>query len=113
VVVHLMDAMRFSPDSLRFTRGETVRLRIANVGRLPHEFVLGTKQDIARHAEMMRKMPGMIHKDASSARVAPGKSVDLVWQFSSPGTFYFACLVPGHREAGMQGTVLVGAPARP
>jgi len=54
-------------------------------------------------------MPGMVHADASSASVAPGKSADIVWKFSAPGKFLYACLVPGHHEAGMEGAVTVAA----
>jgi len=31
----------------------------------------------------------------------------MVWQFNRPGEFRFACLVPGHYEAGMTGTIIV------
>ena len=107
IKISLSDAMRFSPSRLTFKQGETVRLRITNAGKIPHEFVLGTKQEIAEHAEMMRRMPEMSHSDASSVQVAPGKTADLVWQFSKAGKFLFACLIPGHREAGMEGSVIV------
>lgn len=107
IAVGLTDAMRFSPAAVTVKRGETVRLHITNTGKIPHEFVLGTKEDIDAHAEMMRQMPGMVHTDASSVRVAPGKSADIIWQFSAAGKFVFACLIPGHREAGMQGAVTV------
>jgi uncharacterized cupredoxin-like copper-binding protein len=30
-----------------------------------------------------------------------------VWQFTQPGDFQFACLQPGHFEAGMVGKVAV------
>jgi uncharacterized cupredoxin-like copper-binding protein len=111
VAIAMNDTMRFQPDKLNFNRGETVRLRIGNTGKLPHEFVLGTKAEIAEHAAMMRKHPGMIHADANAARLAPGKQADVIWKFSKAGTFFFACLVPGHWEAGMQGTVTVAEPA--
>jgi uncharacterized cupredoxin-like copper-binding protein len=107
--IHMFDAMRFNPAALTFVQGETVRLHIVNDGKLPHEFVLGTRREIDEHEDMMRKMPGMVHADASSASVAPGKSVDLVWKFSERGTFLYACLVPGHLEAGMEGVVTVTA----
>jgi uncharacterized cupredoxin-like copper-binding protein len=110
VAITMTDAMRFQPDTLTFKRGETVRLRITNAGRIPHEFVLGNQEEIAEHAAMMRKMPDMIHADASSARVPPGKSADIVWQFSKTGKFLYACLIPGHWEAGMQGHVTVTGP---
>jgi uncharacterized cupredoxin-like copper-binding protein len=112
VAITLTDAMHFSPASLSFRQGETVRLHIVNAGKLPHEFVLGTHDEIVEHAALMRQMPNMVHTDAGSVRVAPGRSADLVWQFSVAGTFLYACLVPGHWEAGMQGHVTVAAPVK-
>jgi uncharacterized cupredoxin-like copper-binding protein len=111
VTVTLTDAMRFSPAALSVRRGETLRLHIVNTGKLPHEFMLGTQAEIDEHAEMMRRMPNMVHADASSVRVQAGKSADLLWQFSESGVFLYACLVPAHWEAGMQGRVTVIAAA--
>ena len=37
----------------------------------------------------------------------PGKTGELVWRFTKAGKFDFACLVPGHFEAGMQGKIAV------
>jgi uncharacterized cupredoxin-like copper-binding protein len=107
IAITLSDTMRFTPDKLSIKQGETVRLRITNAGKIPHEFVLGTKEELAEHAQMMRQMPGMVHSDASSVQVAPGKSADIVWNFSKSGNFLFACLIPGHRESGMEGSVTV------
>jgi len=107
IAITLSDNMRFTPDKLSIKHGETVRLHITNAGKIPHEFVLGTQDDLEEHAQMMREMPGMIHNDASSVQVAPGKSADIVWKFSKSGNFLFACLIPGHREAGMEGRVTV------
>ena len=39
--------------------------------------------------------------------VDPGKTGEMVWRFSQAGTFNFACLQPGHFEAGMKGKVNV------
>jgi uncharacterized cupredoxin-like copper-binding protein len=111
IAIHTTDAMRFNPGSLSIQQGETLRLRITNDGKLPHEFVLGTKEEIAEHAKMMRQTPDMADADANSVRMAPGKSADIIWNFSQAGTFLYACLIPGHWEAGMQGTVTVAAPA--
>ena len=107
IPITLSDTMRFTPDKLSIMQGETVRLRITNAGKIPHEFVLGTREELAEHAQMMRQMPGMTHNDASAVQVAPGKSADIVWQFSRSGNVLFACLIPGHREAGMEGSVAV------
>ena len=107
VAIHMTDAMRFDPASMAVKQGETLRLRIHNDGKLPHEFVLGTKAEIAEHAEMMRQMPNMIHTDPNSVRVAPGQDGEIIWKFDQAGKFLYACLIPGHWEAGMQGSVTV------
>ncbi len=112
VTITLTDAMRFEPASLTVERGKTLRFHIVNTGKLPHEFVLGTRDEIAEHAKQMQRMPTMVHNDANAVRVESGKSADLIWQFSVPGTFLYACLVPGHWEAGMQGTVTVAGSAK-
>jgi uncharacterized cupredoxin-like copper-binding protein len=111
--VSLLDTMHIVPDRLSVKQGETVRLRITNSGATPHEFVLGTKKEIDEHHEMMRTMPTMKHADPNAVSVAPGTTADLIWRFSRPGTFLYACLIPGHWESGMQGTVTVGAVAKP
>lgn len=105
--IGMSDMMRFAPEALAIKQGETIRFRIRNDGKIPHEFVLGPRGEIAEHAEQMKKNPEMEHADAHSARVQPGKSAEIIWQFTQPGSFLYACLIPGHWEAGMQGTVTV------
>ena len=101
------DAMRFSPATLSIKRGETVRFIVRNDGKLLHEMVLGTPEELAKHAELMRKFPDMEHDEPHMVHVKPGRSEELVWQFNRPGEFRFACLLPGHYEAGMTGTITV------
>lgn len=107
VRVSMRDSMRFEPAVLEIARGETVRLVVQNQGEVLHEFVLGTANDIARHAELMRRFPGMEHEEPYMAHVKPQASGEIVWQFTEAGEFKFACLLPGHLEAGMTGKVKV------
>jgi uncharacterized cupredoxin-like copper-binding protein len=107
VRVGMSDAMRFSPAAIDVKRGETIRFEIANAGKVVHEMVLGTLQDLKEHAEMMRKHPGMEHDEPYMAHVAPGKAATIVWQFTKAGEFHYGCLVPGHFEAGMVGKITV------
>jgi uncharacterized cupredoxin-like copper-binding protein len=39
--------------------------------------------------------------------VKPGATGEIGWKFTRTGTFHFACLIPGHFEAGMIGKVKV------
>lgn len=108
VDVTMDDSMRFTPSRISVKKGETIRFFVKNTGKLPHEMVIGTRDELEAHAEMMRKMPDMQH-DAEPNRttLAPGQRGGLVWQFDQAGSVDFACLVPGHMEAGMVGKVEV------
>lgn len=41
--------------------------------------------------------------------VAPGQSGEIIWHFTKAGKVDFACLQPGHFDAGMKGVVNVAA----
>lgn len=105
--VDMSDTMRFTPAEISVKRGETVKLVATNKGQVLHEMVLGTSDELKKHAELMRKFPGMEHDEPHMAHVKPGTSGEIVWQFTKAGEFQFACLLPGHFEAGMVGTVTV------
>lgn len=107
VTLDMTDAMRFSPDTLTVQAGETVRFVVRNQGRMMHEMVIGTPDELARHAAMMAKFPGMEHDEAYMVHVDPGKTGEIVWHFNRAGSFEFACLIAGHYEAGMRGTITV------
>lgn len=107
VAVSMSDRMRFDPAEVRVNADETVRLVAANHGAVLHEMVLGTMDELKEHAALMKKFPNMEHDEPNMARVKPGGKEEIVWQFTKPGEFYFACLVPGHFEAGMVGKIIV------
>ena len=105
--VSMTDRMRFEPENLTVRKGETVRFVVANKGAVLHEMVLGTVQALTEHAALMTRHPGMEHDEPSMAHVKPGATGEIVWQFTQAGEFQFACLIPGHFEAGMIGKVVV------
>lgn len=109
VTIRMSDDMRFAPHHLDIRLGETLRLRAENKGEVMHEIVIGTPAELAAHAEMMKKHPNMEHDEPYMAHVSPGQRSDIVWTFNRAGDFEFACLLPGHFEAGMRGTIRVSA----
>lgn len=109
IEVGMADTMRFTPDRIDVRLGETLRFRVRNTGKVMHEFVVGTPAENARHAELMVKFPGMEHDEPWMAHVAPGKTGEIVWTFNRAGRFEFACLIAGHYQAGMVGTIVVKA----
>ena len=55
----------------------------------------------------MKMHPHMAHQDPNAMTLAPFNRGELPWKFSKAGTFEFGCLIPGHREAGIHGTIIV------
>ncbi len=111
VKVDMTDSMRFDPSSLAVRQGETIRFVVSNSGKLKHELVLGTEKELKEHYEAMKKNPEMEHADPNMVTLAPGKTGEVVWQFTKAGKVDFACLQPGHYDAGMKGAVNVNKAA--
>lgn len=107
IEVDMGDSMRFKPERIEITRGETIRFVVRNNGQVKHEMVLGTIAELKKHAALMAKFPEMEHDDPNAVAVEPGKTAEFAWTFTKAGSFDFACLVPGHFEAGMRGRILV------
>ncbi len=109
VTVDMKDDMRFHASNFNVKQGETIRFIAKNSGMVKHEMVLGTAKDLKDHYEVMKKNPEMEHADANMVTVAPGKTGEIIWQFTKAGKVDFACLQPGHYDAGMKGLVNVAA----
>jgi uncharacterized cupredoxin-like copper-binding protein len=107
IEIRMTDDMRFTPSHIDVREGEVLRLRAVNRGKVMHEIVIGTPDELRAHAELMKRHPNMEHEEPYMAHVSPGRSGDVVWHFNRPGDFEFACLIPGHFEAGMRGTIRV------
>ena len=99
--------MLFIPSRIEIAKDEEVRFNLRDSGELDHEFVMANTAENLRHGESMTKNPNMEHDDPNALMLAPKKTGDLLWKFSKAVEFEFSCPVPGHREAGMIGTILV------
>jgi uncharacterized cupredoxin-like copper-binding protein len=107
VLVKMADTMRYTPSRVEVRRGDTVKFVVTNAGKTMHEMVIGTEAELKAHAEVMKKHPGMEHDAPYMAHVPPGQKETITWTFDQPGTFMYGCLIPGHWEAGMKGTIVV------
>jgi uncharacterized cupredoxin-like copper-binding protein len=107
ITMDMSDNMRFGAPNVTVKQGETIRFVVKNSGKIKHEMVLGTEKELKEHYEVMKKNPEMEHADANMVTVAPGKTGEIIWQFTKAGKIDFACLQPGHYDAGMKGIVTV------
>jgi uncharacterized cupredoxin-like copper-binding protein len=99
--------MLFVPARLEIKKGDQIKFVLRNDGELDHEFVLANTAENLKHAEAMQKNPDMVHEEPNGRQLAPKKTSEIVWKFTKTGEFEYACLIPGHREAGMVGTIVV------
>ncbi len=78
----------FSPTEVTVPAGTTVNLVLVNGGDLPHDITI----------------PAFGFRVAALA----GTRVSASLTVASPGRYEFFCSVLGHRDAGMQGSLVVG-----
>jgi uncharacterized cupredoxin-like copper-binding protein len=109
LAISMDDNMHYSQAEIRVKQGETVTFIVSNKGKLMHELVIGTEDELKQHAELMRKNPEMEHEEPYMAHVKPGTTERMTWRFTKPGTFLYGCLVAGHFEQGMKGSIVVAA----
>ncbi|ASJ73708.1 hypothetical protein IMCC3135_18145 [Granulosicoccus antarcticus IMCC3135] len=107
ISVVMDDTMRFIPDSFEVVAGETIQFYVVNQGKLAHEFVLGSAEEIKEHHELMKKFPGMEHDEPNSISLDTNGAGTVTWSFTNAGVVDIACLKPGHLEGGMKGSVTV------
>lgn len=108
IEVVMGDTMRFVPENINVESGQTIRFKLKNAGAVKHEMVIGKLEYLVEHSEMMKKFPNMEHEEPNMLLLDPAAEGELIWTFTKAGTVDFACLQPGHYDAGMKGVVSVG-----
>lgn len=78
----------YTPNKITVKAGQPVQLVLDNKGVIEHDFVV----------DKFKVKMGTIQ---------PGKTGTLTFTPNAKGTFEFYCSVPGHKEAGMKGTLVV------
>ncbi len=106
-----MTSFAYTPDALEVGAGEVLEIAIQNVEPVLHDFTIdeidgdvhvsylgGTGQH--EHSE------SRLEADVHFALTEPGTGV-VHMKVDVPGEYIFYCSVAGHREAGMEGTLIV------
>ena len=90
VEVRSTDALRFEPATITVKKGTPVRVTLTNNTVVEHDWVVDNLdgKKIQVHA-------------------APKANATAEFTPTASGTYEFYCSIPGHREAGMKGTLTV------
>lgn len=100
----------FTPSEARVKVNQRYLVRLTNSGSLLHDWTIDSIEaaDVGVGASSEHKAP---HADDRSNQLHlaadPGKTADLRFTPTRAGEYVFYCTVPGHRDAGMQGALVV------
>ena len=97
----------FTPNGLLLTVGEDVTIQLENDGRILHDFkIAAIPADVVRS-----ESSGPLEADEGDVFVGAdsGASGTLEIVPLEAGSYDFYCTIAGHRELGMEGTVVVQA----
>lgn len=89
--IQTLNTLKFSPAELFLRTGDTLSLYMTSDGALEHNFVWADNSEI-----------DFLHTLIGEQSAGPRSRT-----FSLPGVYEFYCNIPGHREAGMVGEVVV------
>src|SRR5205823_5920288 len=76
----------FSPDHFTIKAGRTVNIHFSDGGGMFHTFTL-------------------VGGPSFNLQANPGQSISGALTITRPGSYGFICSVPGHAQAGMEGTI--------
>ncbi len=112
-IVVKAEALKYSPATIEVTAGQPVKISFQNNDSVDHDFsIVEIPMVMSATAEPMvgHNMSGMSTEPQLHMAAAMGQSATLEFTPSKPGTYKFFCTVPGHKEAGMKGTLVVKTP---
>ena len=103
---------RFGPSVLEVPVGHRVELTLVNNGMVEHDVeVVGVPVEdigVAGAVERHERLGGGHHEEGVvAAHAEPGTTATVVFTATEIGEYDFACTIPGHKEAGMVGKLVV------
>lgn len=86
--------LKFTPVTIQAKVGQPLKITFENKGVIEHDLTFPTLK---------------ANKPANALKVVakPGQTTTLEFTPSAAGTFEYVCTIPGHKEAGMKGTINV------
>jgi uncharacterized cupredoxin-like copper-binding protein len=106
-----MTSFAFTPDTIEVSAGEVLEIAIQNADPLLHDFTID-KIDADVHISYLGGTGQHEHFEAEKgadvhfALTEPASGI-VHLKVHEPGEYVFYCTVPGHREAGMEGKLIV------
>ena len=92
----------FSVEELAAAAGSVVEILLENVGQLEHDFTI--EEFPGEASAIARSDPDRFDVHVPVDRRSRAR---LLLRVAEPGEYVFFCAVPGHRQAGMEGRLII------
>lgn len=100
-----MRDIAFDRDRLEVAVGQVVAIALENTGELHHDFTIKAVSAEVSAVGQQRRDDFAVHVSLKRKQGAV-----LLLRVTEPGVYTFYCSVPGHRQAGMEGTLVAVRP---
>ena len=96
--------LKFFPDQLKLIAGEKYRFRLSNSSPQKHYF---TAKEFASSSWTQKVDAGNVEIKGTvrELELRPGSTAEWVLVPMKPGIYTLRCIISGHTEAGMRGTI--------
>jgi len=103
---------RFEPSVVEVPVGHRVKLTLVNHGLVEHDVevvgILAEDIEVVGGVERHARLGGGHHNESViAAHAEPGTTASVIFTATEAGEYDFACTIPGHKEAGMVGKLVV------
>ena len=109
IEVTMTDDLRYDPDEINVSIGESVRFVVTNAGGAVHEFLIGSAQQQEVFEQEMADEHGGEHAAEAGVTVDPGQTAEFTYTFVEAGELLVGCHQPGHYDGGMVADLTVGS----
>ena len=107
VIVNVVEGrtLRYEPSIIAVPVGRRIKLTLVNDGRIEHDLeITGVSPD---RVELAGMNTARGHEGVVAAHAMPATTATVLFTPTVAGEYGFACTIPGHKEAGMVGTLVV------
>ncbi|WCK54840.1 cupredoxin domain-containing protein [Aneurinibacillus sp. Ricciae_BoGa-3] len=99
----------YSPNVIKLAKSEPVKITLINKGIQEHDLEI---KSISFSQLQINEHSGHVHHSHNERNFLhihanPGQQSEVIFTPNSDGTYVWFCTLPGHRESGMTGTLIV------
>lgn len=96
--IYLHETLHIVPERINVVQGDTIQARVINAGTTPHD-VLFCGDGVNEQSTCKDRW--------AFVRLEGGQETNITVPVKKAGTFEYYCSIPGHKQGGMRGELIV------